>query len=63
VEQQNIENHNIKNDTFIDRNPSSKTPAKQSSITMISQDETFSYLLLLFIIILSSKENSRGRSF
>jgi hypothetical protein len=41
VEQQNIENHNTKNDTFIDRNPSSlassrgKPPTEQSSITII----------------------------
>jgi hypothetical protein len=69
MEQQNIDNHKTKNDTFIDRDPSSlaslrgKPLAERNSITIILKHETFSCLLILFILILSSKEHYRGRYF
>jgi hypothetical protein len=56
------------NDTFIDRKLSSlassrgKPPVEKIYFTIILQIY-FSYLLLLFILVLPSKEHSRGRSF
>jgi hypothetical protein len=68
MEQQKYREPQPDNDTFIDRKLSSlassrgKPPVEQCSFTIILQT-TFSYLLLLFILVLPSKEHSRGRSF
>jgi hypothetical protein len=65
VELENIENNNTNNDTFNDINlgslasPRGKPLAKQISNTKILKT-TFPCLILLFILVISSKKHSRG---
>jgi len=65
VELENIENNNTKNDIFNDINlgslasPMGKPRAEQISNTKFFKT-TFPCLILLFILVISSKKHSRG---